>query len=93
MQEDLVAVVLRERLPRGARQRVENEHADHVRTTRRCFQDAMRAEISRGVEELTGRRVIASSGTSSSRTARSSSSLLQPRAHEAAPETGRRDPR
>jgi uncharacterized protein YbcI len=56
MQEDLIAVVLRDTLTRGERQLVDNGRADHVRTTRRYFQDAMREDITRGIEELTGRR-------------------------------------
>jgi uncharacterized protein YbcI len=60
MQDDLIAVVLRETLTKGERMLVENDHAHHVRETRRLFQDTMRAEIVAGIQELTGRRVIRS---------------------------------
>lgn len=59
IQEDLITVVLRDTLTKGELKLVEGGKIEHVRTTRRLFQDAMRADIVAGVEELTGRRVTA----------------------------------
>jgi uncharacterized protein YbcI len=96
MQEDLIVVVLRDTLTRGELQLVRNGRADHVRTTRRFFQDAMREEIVTGIEELTGRRVIAFLSDSHFEPDLAVETiLLEPRADEDedAPQTGRSDPR
>ena len=94
MQEDLIAVVLRDTLTRGEVQLVENGRADHVRMTRRYFQDAMRKDITRGIEELTGRKVIAfMSDNHFEPDLAVELVLLEPRANEGAPETGRSDTR
>jgi uncharacterized protein YbcI len=94
MQEDMIAVVLRDTLTRGERQLVDNGRADHVRTTRRYFQDAMREDITRGIEELTGRKVIAfMSDNHFEPDLAVELVLLEPRPNEGAPETGRSDTR
>jgi uncharacterized protein YbcI len=94
MQEDLIVVVLRDTLTRGELQLVRNGRADHVRITRRYFQDAMREEIVSGVEELTGRRVIAFLSDSHFEPDLAVETLLlEPRADEDAPQTGRSDAR
>jgi uncharacterized protein YbcI len=94
MQEDLIVVVLRDTLTRGELQLVHNGRADHVRATRRYFQDAMREEIVSGVEELTGRRVIAFLSDSHFEPDLAVETLLlEPRADEDAPQTGRSDAR
>jgi len=86
--------VLRDTLTRGELQLVENGRADHVRTTRRYFQDAMRKDITRGIEELTGRKVIAfMSDNHFEPDLAVELVLLEPRANESAPEVGRSDTR
>ena len=93
MQDDLIAVVLRETLTKGERMLVENEHARHVRETRRLFQDTMRAEIVAGIQELTGRRVIAfMSDNHFDPDLAVELVVLEPRATQAIPETGSSDP-
>ncbi len=92
MQEDLIAVVLRDTLTKGELQLIRNGHAEHIRSTRRFFQDAMRAEISAGIEELTGRRVIAfMSDSHFDPDVAVELLLLEPRGEEDAPQTGRSD--
>jgi uncharacterized protein YbcI len=56
---DLVCVVLQDTLTRGERSLVSNGEESLVLTTRRAFQSAMREEAIAGVEELTGRKVMA----------------------------------
>ena len=59
MQDDLVAIVLRDTLTRGERSLVADGEAEHVLHTRKMYQRTMRPAIVSGVEELTGRQVIA----------------------------------
>ncbi len=56
---DLVSVVLRDSLTRGERSLIENSRPQLVLETRLAYQQTMRAEMVAGVEELTGRKVIA----------------------------------
>jgi uncharacterized protein YbcI len=56
---DLVSVVLQDTLTRGERSLVVSGKGDLVLQTRRAFQSAMREEAIAGVEELTGRKVMA----------------------------------
>ena len=92
MQDDLIAVVLRETLTKGERMLAENDHAEHVRETRRLFQDTMRAEIVAGIQELTGRRVIAfMSDNHFDPDLAVELVLLEPRATQSLPETGSSD--
>ena len=93
MQDDLIAVVLRETLTKGEQMLAENDHAEHVRATRRLYQDTMRAEIVGGIEELTGRRVIAfMSDNHVDPDLAVELVLLEPRAKPAPAETGSSDP-
>ena len=65
-----------------------------MQTTRRYFQEAMREEITRGIEELTGRKVIAfMSDNHFEPDLAVELVLLEPRALEGVPETGRSDTR
>jgi uncharacterized protein YbcI len=59
MQDDLIAIVLRDTLTRGERSLVADGEAEHVLHTRKMYQRTMRSAIVSGVEELTGRQVIA----------------------------------
>jgi len=94
MQDDLITVVLRETLTKGELRLAENGRADHVRATRRYFQDAMRDDLVAGIEELTGRRVIAfMSDNHLHPDLAVEVVLLEPRASEDQPETGASDPR
>ena len=56
---DLVCVVLQDTLTHGERSLVDSGEERLVLTTRRAFQDAMRTDAIAGVEELTGRKVLA----------------------------------
>jgi uncharacterized protein YbcI len=94
MQDDLITVVLRETLTKGELRLVDNGRADHVRATRRYFQDAMREELVAGIEELTGRRVIAFlSDNHFDPDLAVELLLLEPRPTVDEPETGRSDGR
>jgi uncharacterized protein YbcI len=55
---DHVLIMVRDALTRGERTLVEAGYADEVMITRRRYQEVMRPEASRMVEELTGRTVI-----------------------------------
>jgi uncharacterized protein YbcI len=56
--QDVILVVVQDTLTRG--ERVLVEHGDHelVLAVRRRWQDAMRDDVTRDIEELTGREVI-----------------------------------
>jgi uncharacterized protein YbcI len=56
---DLVTVVVQDVLSKGERSLVRDGKADIVLSTRRAYQQTMRDELSAGVEEITGRTVIA----------------------------------
>ena len=93
MQDDLITVVLHETLTKGERILVSNGLRDHVRETRRHFQDTMRAEIVAGIEELTGRRVIAfMSDNHFDPDLAVELVLLEPRVRDETVETGSSDP-
>jgi uncharacterized protein YbcI len=57
--DGLVTVVLRDTLTKGEQSLVADGKGDLVLETRKAFQDAMREELVRAVEEITGRTVIA----------------------------------
>jgi uncharacterized protein YbcI len=57
--DNLVCVVLEDTLTKGERSLVRDGLADQVLDMRKSFQKTMRGELVRGIEELTGRRVIA----------------------------------
>ncbi|MFZ0087969.1 MAG: Na-translocating system protein MpsC family protein [Solirubrobacteraceae bacterium] len=56
---DLVSVVLRDTLTQGERSLVADDRAELVLDVRKAYQNTMRDELVAGVEEITGRRVIA----------------------------------
>ena len=57
--DNLVCVVLEDTLTKGERSLVRDGRADEVLDMRKAFQQTMRGELVRGIEEITGRRVIA----------------------------------
>jgi uncharacterized protein YbcI len=59
IQDDLISVVVRDSLTKGERRLVADGKAEVVLGMRKEFQDAMRCDLVAGVEELTGREVIA----------------------------------
>jgi uncharacterized protein YbcI len=59
IQDDLISVVLRDSLTKGERSLVADGHTEHVLQTRKMYQETMRSALVSGIEELTGRRVIA----------------------------------
>jgi len=56
---DLVTVVVQDVLSKGERSLVRDGKAELVLSTRRAYQQTMRNELTAGVEEITGRTVIA----------------------------------
>jgi uncharacterized protein YbcI len=56
---DLITVVLRDTLTKGERSLVAEGRSDLVMQMRKAYQDTMRREAIAGVEQLTGRTVIA----------------------------------
>lgn len=59
IQDDLVAVLLAETLTKGERSLVGAGQGDRILSMRKAFQNVMRDDLVAGVEEITGRRVIA----------------------------------
>jgi uncharacterized protein YbcI len=59
MDSELVSVVLRETLTKGERSLVEDDRAQLVLDMRKAYQTTMRHDLVAGVEEITGRKVIA----------------------------------
>ena len=59
VQDDLISVVVRDSLTKGERTLVGDGKAEIVLGMRREFQETMRGDLVAGVEELTGREVIA----------------------------------
>ena len=59
VQGDLVATLLRDTLTRGERSLVADGRSQLVLDMRKAFQMTMSEPLTRGVEEITGRRVIA----------------------------------
>jgi uncharacterized protein YbcI len=57
--EDLVTVVLQDTLTQGERSLVRDGKADLVLSTRKAYQDTMRAAMVAGVEEIMDRTVFA----------------------------------
>jgi uncharacterized protein YbcI len=57
--DDLITVILRETLTKGERSLVRDGKEDVVRRTRFAYQQTMREELVAGVEEVTGRKVLA----------------------------------
>ena len=59
MDTDPIVVVLHDTLTRGERSLVSDGRAHLVRDMRKAYQDTMGKELVAGVEEITGRKVIA----------------------------------
>jgi uncharacterized protein YbcI len=57
--EDLISVVLRDTLTRGERSLVSDNRGQLVIEMRKAYQLTMRDELVAGVEQITGRKVIA----------------------------------
>ena len=57
--DDLVTVVLQDSLTKGERTLVSHDHRELVLSTRRAFQQAMRADFVAGIQEILGREVAA----------------------------------
>lgn len=56
---DLIVVVLHDTLTKGERSLVADGRAQLVRDMRRAYQDTMGAELTAGIEEISGREVVA----------------------------------
>jgi len=59
LNDELISVVLQGTLTRAERALVADGNSDLVLSNRRAFQSIMRADLIAGIEELTGRTVIA----------------------------------
>jgi uncharacterized protein YbcI len=59
LNEDLVTVVLRDSLTKGERSLVRDGKSDLVLQVRLAFQETMREDFARGIEQVTGRTVLA----------------------------------
>jgi uncharacterized protein YbcI len=59
MNGNLVCVVLEDTLTKGEQSLARDGRLDQVLRMRKAFQGAMRGELVRGIEEITGRRVVA----------------------------------
>jgi uncharacterized protein YbcI len=57
--DDLVTVVLRDTLTKGEQSLVADSKANLVLETRHAYQQTMRTELIEGIEQITGREVIA----------------------------------
>jgi uncharacterized protein YbcI len=57
--QDLISVVLPDTLTRGERSLVSQGHSQIVLDVRKAYQNTMGKELSAGVEQLSGRKVIA----------------------------------
>ena len=59
VQDDLIVVMLWDTLTKAERSLVEDGHGVHVNTSRKLFQQALRPALVAGIEEITGRRIVA----------------------------------
>jgi uncharacterized protein YbcI len=59
MDDELITVILRETLTKGERSLVRDGKEDVVRRTRFAYQQTMGEELVKGVEQITGRKVLA----------------------------------
>ena len=57
--DNLITVVVQDIMTKGEHSLIRNGKGDLVLATRRAYQDAMGDELSAGVEDITGRTVIA----------------------------------
>ena len=78
--DNLITVMVQDLLTKGERSLVRDGKANFVLETRRAYQPTMREDFTAGVEEITGRQVIAflSAGTSTP-TSRSKASCSPPK--------------
>jgi uncharacterized protein YbcI len=56
---DVITVILQDTLTKGERRLVAAGRIELVLTTRKAFQSTMRADMTEGIEDITGRRVVA----------------------------------
>jgi uncharacterized protein YbcI len=59
LHDDLITVLVQDTLTKGERSLVEDGKSELVMTVRKEFQDTMERELVAGVQELTGREVVA----------------------------------
>jgi uncharacterized protein YbcI len=59
LNDDLVTVVLRDTLTKGERSLVRDGEGELVLSVRLAYQQTMRGDITAGIEEVTGRKVLA----------------------------------
>jgi uncharacterized protein YbcI len=57
--DDLVTVVVQDLMTKGERSLIRDGQGELVLETRRAYQVSMREELSAGIEQITGRKVIA----------------------------------
>jgi uncharacterized protein YbcI len=57
--DNLVTVVVQDLMTKGERSLIRDGRGDLVLETRRAYQDTMGDELSAGVEDITGRKVVA----------------------------------
>ena len=57
--ENLITIVVRDLLTKGERSLIRDGKQDLVLETRRAYQQTMGADLTAGIEEITGRQVIA----------------------------------
>jgi uncharacterized protein YbcI len=57
--EDLITIVVQDLLTKGERSLIRDGRQDLVLETRRAYQQTMGADLTAGIEEITGRQVIA----------------------------------
>jgi uncharacterized protein YbcI len=57
--DNLVTVVVQDLMTKGERSLIRDGRSDLVLETRRAYQSSMGGELSAGVEDITGRRVVA----------------------------------
>jgi uncharacterized protein YbcI len=57
--DDLITVVVQDLLTKGERSLIRDGKTDLVLETRRAYQQSMRNDLSAGIEQITGRQVVA----------------------------------
>ena len=57
--DDLITVVVQDLMTKGERSLIRDGRAELVLETRRAYQVSMREDLSAGVEDITGRKVVA----------------------------------
>ena len=59
LNDDLVTIVLRDNLTKGERSLVQDGKGELILEVRLAFQQTMRADLVSGIEQITGRKVVA----------------------------------